>query len=81
MSETEQRLKKLFARILGVGEAAIDDQTSMSTMVNWDSLKHMELIVALEEEFKTSKFAIAEIVTMTSIPVVKDILRAKGIQF
>ena len=81
MSETEQRLKKVFARILGVNEDVINDETSMANTVSWDSLKHMELIVALEEEFKTQKFAIADIVTMTSIPVVKDILRNKGIQF
>ncbi|MAE09441.1 MAG: hypothetical protein CL661_11890 [Bacteroidetes bacterium] len=29
----------------------IDDNTSPDTLESWDSLKHMNLIIALEEEF------------------------------
>lgn len=81
MNESEIKLQKLFSRILGVPEGVINDQTSMQTLVNWDSLKHMELMVALEEEFKTSRFAITEIISMTSIPAVKKVLGDKGVNF
>ena len=35
----------------GVSIDDIDDNTSPDTLESWDSLKHMNLIIALEEEF------------------------------
>lgn len=47
----EHRVKQIMAEIIGIDMDSINDQTSPDTVPEWDSLKHMQLIVALEEEF------------------------------
>jgi acyl carrier protein len=47
----EHRLKKVMSDVLGVDINQINENSSPSTIENWDSLRHMNLIVALEEEF------------------------------
>ena len=42
------------ATLLTVDFAAIDENASMDTIPTWDSLRHMNLVLALEEEFKVS---------------------------
>lgn len=47
----EERVKKIMAEILGIEEESISSETTPDTVKEWDSLKHMQLILALEEEF------------------------------
>ncbi len=48
----EDELKQVMATILNVDISDIDNDSSMDNMPNWDSLHHMNLVLALEEEFK-----------------------------
>ena len=48
----EETLKQVMAAMLNVDAAAIGPDASMDTITNWDSLRHMNLVLALEEEFK-----------------------------
>lgn len=48
----EDVLKQVMATILNVDISQIDNDSSMDNMPNWDSLHHMNLVLALEEEFK-----------------------------
>lgn len=50
----EATLKQVIATMLTVDESAIDQDASMDTILTWDSLRHMNLVLALEEEFKVS---------------------------
>jgi acyl carrier protein len=45
-------LKRVIATILKVDPAILDETSSMDNISNWDSLRHMNLILSLEEEFK-----------------------------
>ena len=47
----EDRLKKVLSVALEISITEIDEDSSPATIENWDSLKHMNLLVALEEEF------------------------------
>lgn len=47
-------LKKVMASVLEVDVADIDDESSMDTLANWDSLRQMNLVLALEESFRVS---------------------------
>ena len=47
----EDRLKQLLAVSLGVDPEIIDENASAETIDGWDSLKQMNIIVAVEEEF------------------------------
>ena len=50
----EETLKQVMATLLNVDAAAIGPDASMDTIASWDSLRHMNLVLALEEEFKVS---------------------------
>lgn len=48
----ETVLKQVMATMLNVDASTINDDSSMDNVPNWDSLRHMNLVLALEEEFK-----------------------------
>lgn len=50
----EETLKQVMATMLKVDVSSIDNESSMDTIESWDSLGHMNLVLALEEEFKVS---------------------------
>lgn len=50
----EEKVKKIFSELLGVGESEITDETSYNSFERWDSLKHLEIVSKLEEEFGIS---------------------------
>ena len=45
------KVKSVMARVFQVAESAIDDHSSQQSIAKWDSMGHMNLVVALEEEF------------------------------
>jgi acyl carrier protein len=47
----EDKLKQVIATMLKVNVGNINENSSMDTLENWDSLRHMNLVLALEEEF------------------------------
>ena len=77
----EAHLKSVMATILEVDEGEIGPQTSMDTLEAWDSIKHMDLILAVEEEFGVS-VPDEEAADLTSYPllrlVVRDLVAAKS---
>lgn len=50
----EDTLKQVMAIMLKVDASAINNDSSMDNIPNWDSLRHMNLVLALEEEFKVT---------------------------
>ena len=47
----ESTVKKIMASVLEIEANSINKTSSPYTIENWDSLRHMNLVVALEEEF------------------------------
>jgi len=47
----KQKIKKIMASIFEINIEDIGDNASPENIAVWDSLKHMNLILALEEEF------------------------------
>ena len=47
----ENRIKKVMSDVFNIDIESIDNDSSPDNIENWDSLKHMNLIVALEEDF------------------------------
>ena len=56
----------------------LNEDSSPDTVENWDSLKHMNLILALEEEFNIT-FSDEEIVEMLSVKIIVKTLKEKGV--
>jgi acyl carrier protein len=44
-------IKEIMAQVLQIDVASINEGTSTDSVERWDSLRHMQLILALEEEF------------------------------
>lgn len=49
--EIETRASAILAEVFGLDPGQIGPDTSMDTVENWDSLGHLTLVLALEEEF------------------------------
>lgn len=47
-----ERVLKIVSQIMRVPEESLNDDSSPDNTENWDSLNHMNLILALEQEFK-----------------------------
>lgn len=66
----------LMASVFGVDRSEISVGVVYGKFSKWDSLRHMTLVVALEEEFDVT-FDDEEISDMLSLDLVVDILTAK----
>lgn len=69
----EDRIKKVMADVLGIDEASVNEESSPETIENWDSLRHMSLVLALEQEFDV-QFDEAQISEITSFYLIKQAL-------
>ena len=74
----DQRLQQIFREALENDKLALSDSLSPETMPAWDSLGHVKLIMACEEEFGV-KFTIEETVESNSVGKLKSVLAAKGV--
>jgi acyl carrier protein len=52
--EIDAKLKAVMSAVLKVPADEIGEESSMDTIASWDSLQHMNLVLALEEEFGVS---------------------------
>jgi acyl carrier protein len=73
-------LINLSSSIFEIPVSDIDIESSQDNIKGWDSLATIKLITELEKEFSI-QFDIMEIVELTSIGKVVDILKNKGIDF
>lgn len=62
----ELRVKKVFGDLFEMEEEALDNSLTMDDVEEWDSLMHIQLVLALEKEFGI-KFTTQQIVDMKSI--------------
>ena len=56
----------------------INEDTSPDNMEDWDSIRHMNLVVALEEEFNV-EFNDIEIIEMLNMALIVEIIKNKKI--
>jgi acyl carrier protein len=54
MADIAERLKGLFISVLGVDEKEFGIGKTHDDFEKWDSLSHMSIVSAIEEEFKIS---------------------------
>ena len=77
--ETGRRLYGLMAGLLQLPEAAISSSLTMRSVESWDSLRHMELIAAIEKSYAVD-LTFDEIVAMQSVSEIEAVLHARGIE-
>ncbi len=61
------------AAVLQVPQESIGPDSSMDNIATWDSLRHMNLVLALEEEFGTS-IPDEDAANLTSYALIKVVL-------
>lgn len=71
--KTEDTLKDVMATVLGIAADSINEDTSMDTVEDWDSIKHMNLVLAIEEEFGVS-IPDEDAANITSYPLIRLVL-------
>ena len=62
--------------VFQIGKADITDQSSPKSVKEWDSLKHMLLLMALEEEFEF-RFTDNEMAQCLSVESIMEVLSNK----
>lgn len=67
--ELKQKIRRTMAQVLGVVPEAIGDDASPDTLASWDSLAHMNLVIALEQAFHV-EFSEEQIVTMLNFKLI-----------
>ena len=76
----EIKLKNVLANVFNVNASTIDDNASVDTVENWDSLNHLKLVLALEQEFDIS-FTEEETVEILNYPLIRMTLQEHGVSF
>ena len=79
MHANEQKLKEVLARVFRLNAAQVTADTSADTVESWDSLNHLNLMLALESEFdvRIPADAFSE---MLSYPQICSTLARCGVQ-
>lgn len=70
------KLKSILSEVLGVDPGLVNDESSVETMAEWDSLRHMNLIFALEDAFGI-RFGDEEIAQLTSAAALQAAIAAR----
>ena len=76
MLDIEKRIIFIMSEVFDINKDMIKNDSSTNNLVEWDSMNHMNLIVALEEEFKCD-FDEDDIEIMVSFEIVKTIIENK----
>jgi acyl carrier protein len=74
----KDRLREVFVRALELGDDIDVDNLKYRDIDKWDSVGHMALIVAIEDEFDV-QFDTDQVIDMSSFKVAVDMLRGFGV--
>jgi acyl carrier protein len=72
-NKIEERIKNVMSLVFELPVEQIKDDSSPDTIESWDSLKHMNLVIALEDEFNC-EFADSETVEIVSYKLILVII-------
>ena len=75
-NKKKERIKNVMSAVFEIPEEQIENDSSPDTIGSWDSLRHMNLIVALEEEFKV-ELTDDEILEMMNYKSIESIITGK----
>jgi len=74
--DVDKRLAKTMAATFSVPDALISSDSNTENLERWDSIRHMRLILALEDEFRV-QFGDSEIGALISFQVLADAILGK----
>jgi acyl carrier protein len=71
------RLSRTIAQVLDVPPEVISDETSPTSVATWDSFNHLNLVLALEEEFRVNLSA-EDALDMRNVGLIRTVLQRAG---
>jgi len=74
----KRSVRDIFVNELGIADDQYSEELTYNSIPEWDSTSHMIIIVAMEEKFEI-ELSNDEIVAMTTIPKIYNVLQSKGI--
>lgn len=72
------RPELVVSRVFGVEPARVRDDTSNATLAGWDSLAHINLVLALEAAYGLT-LSVDEALEATSVGAIKRVLARRGV--
>ncbi len=73
------KLEELFANLLQEPVESLNDETSPRNTRSWDSLKHVELVMAVEGTYSV-QFSMPEIAGLNTMGSIRQLLKLKGVE-
>lgn len=64
--EPQQKLTSIFRDVFDDDSIVLRDDMTAADIANWDSITHVNLIVAVEKEFKV-RFTTAEVTSLANV--------------
>ncbi len=73
------QLYNIIGKVLGVDPTALNDESNAQNTPKWDSLRHIEVIFAVESAFHV-RFTMPEIASLRKLGDVRKLLLAKNVR-
>jgi acyl carrier protein len=77
MTNKTDTIRRVIADVFAVDASSVTLDASPQTIEAWDSMGHLNLVLALEQEFG-AQFSPEEIAAMTSVRAIEAVLLTKG---
>ncbi len=75
--EVYERLNKVFRDVFDDEDITVSDETTADDIDDWDSFEHINLVVAVEDEF-SFKIPMGKVITMKNVGEMVDIIMSLG---
>ena len=72
-------VQDIFRDIFDVDDLVVSDTTNSDEIEDWDSLNHINLVSAIEKEFKI-QFALGELMTLKDVGAMVDLMMTEKLK-
>lgn len=72
-------VEEVVSEVFGVERESVNDSSCPETVDGWDSMGHVNLLVALEEHFNVS-IDIGDVIEMVSVRKIRQVLLEYGVR-
>jgi acyl carrier protein len=73
------QLYNIIGKVLGVEAATLTDESNAQNTPKWDSLRHIEVVFAIENAFHV-RFTMPEIAGLRKLGDIRQLLAAKNVK-
>ena len=78
LDEIEVKITEIFSRVVDVPSDSVSITMTPSDVENWDSMKHIMLLLAVESDFEL-KFSDIEMVSIGTLAELIDLVKSKSV--